>query len=58
MRRIEDRPTRMGALVEDLLHLARLDEDRPMRHDEVDLAVLAADAVADLHALDPPSRRA
>lgn len=53
MRRIEESARRMGALVEDLLHLARLDENRPMRHDEVDLAVLAADAVADLHALDP-----
>lgn len=53
MRRIEESARRMGALVEDLLHLARLDENRPMRHDEVDLAVLAADGVADLHALDP-----
>ncbi|MDO8106656.1 ATP-binding protein [Isoptericola sp. b441] len=53
MRRIEDSARRMGSLVEDLLHLARLDENRPMRHDEVDLAVLAADAVADLRALDP-----
>jgi two-component system OmpR family sensor kinase len=53
MRRIEESARRMGALVEDLLHLARLDENRPMRYDEVDLAVLAADAVADLHALDP-----
>ena len=42
MRRIEESARRMGALVEDLLHLARLDENRPMRHDEVDLAVLAA----------------
>jgi two-component system, OmpR family, sensor kinase len=39
--------------VEDLLHLARLDENRPLRQQDIDLAVLAADAVADLHALDP-----
>jgi two-component system, OmpR family, sensor kinase len=53
MRRIEDSATRMGGLVEDLLALARLDENRPLRHDAVDLTVLAADAVSDLHALDP-----
>lgn len=53
MRRVEDSATRMGGLVEDLLHLARLDEGRPLRADAVDLTVLAADAVSDLRALDP-----
>jgi two-component system OmpR family sensor kinase len=53
MRRIEDSATRMGALVEDLLVLARLDEGRPMRREPVDLTVLAADAISDLRALDP-----
>ena len=53
MRRIEDSATRMGTLVEDLLHLARLDERRALKMDRVDLAVLALDAVSDLHALDP-----
>ncbi|WP_407344593.1 sensor histidine kinase [Pengzhenrongella phosphoraccumulans] len=52
LRRIEDSATRMGRLVEDLLHLARLDDGRPMRHEPVDLTVLVADAVSDLHALD------
>nr|WP_237728355.1 HAMP domain-containing sensor histidine kinase [Cellulomonas sp. APG4] len=52
-RRIEDSAARMGVLVEDLMHLARLDEGRPLARDEVDLAVLAADAAADLRALDP-----
>lgn len=52
LRRIEDSATRMGRLVEDLLHLARLDDGRPMRRDPVDLTVLVADAVSDLHALD------
>ncbi|WP_307802306.1 sensor histidine kinase [Cellulomonas fengjieae] len=53
MRRIEESATRMGTLVEDLLALARLDEGRPLHTGPVDLTVLAADAVSDLHALDP-----
>jgi two-component system OmpR family sensor kinase len=53
MRRIEDSATRMGTLVQDLLHLARLGEGRPLAQDDVDLSVLVADAGADLRALDP-----
>lgn len=53
MRRIEGSARRMGTLVEDLLTLARLDEGRPVAREAVDLTVLAADAVSDLHALDP-----
>ena len=53
MRRIEQSATRMGGLVEDLLALARLDEDRPGRTSPVDLAVLATDAAHDLRAIDP-----
>jgi two-component system, OmpR family, sensor kinase len=53
MQRIEGSAVRMGSLVEDLLHLARLDDGRPMRTDPVDLAVVATDAAADLRALDP-----
>jgi two-component system OmpR family sensor kinase len=52
MRRIEDEATRMGALVEDLLLLARLDERRPAKAEPVDLAVLAGDAVHDARGLD------
>ena len=56
MRRIEGSATRMGTLVEDLLALARLDENRPLSTAPVDLTVLAADAVSDVHALDPTRR--
>lgn len=52
-RRIEDESTRMAGLVEDLLMLARLDAQRPMRPAPVDLVVLAADAVHDARALAP-----
>jgi two-component system OmpR family sensor kinase len=53
MRRIEDEAARLGLLVEDLLLLARLDEERETRADPVDLTVLAADAVQDARALAP-----
>lgn len=56
MRRIEGAAVRMGGLVDDMLHLARLDEGRPLRREEVDLVVLAGDAAADLRALDPARR--
>jgi two-component system OmpR family sensor kinase len=53
LRRIEDEATRMGVLVEDLLALARLDEQRPLQLQDVDLAVVAADAVHDAATLQP-----
>ncbi|MDR7383795.1 sensor histidine kinase [Promicromonospora iranensis] len=53
MLRIEDAARRMGALVNDLLVLARLDEGRPVAREDVDLAALARDSIQDLHALDP-----
>ncbi len=51
-RRIEDESTRMAGLVEDLLRLARLDEQRPLNLTSVDLLVLVADAEQDAKALD------
>ncbi|GAA1741210.1 two-component system, OmpR family, sensor kinase [Dietzia kunjamensis subsp. schimae] len=53
MRRIESEARRMGVLVEDLLTLARMDEQRPIARDRVDLLALAADAVHDARVLAP-----
>ncbi|MER5223517.1 sensor histidine kinase [Streptomyces flaveus] len=58
MSRIEREAARLVRLVEDLLLLARLDEDAagadlPLRLTPMDLRTLAADALHDLRALDP-----
>ncbi|WP_371498388.1 HAMP domain-containing histidine kinase [Kitasatospora sp. NBC_00374] len=53
MDRIESEAIRLGGLVEDLLTLARLDEERPLDLAPMDLRTLAADALHDLTALDP-----
>jgi two-component system OmpR family sensor kinase len=53
MQRIEAEATRMGLLVEDLLQLARLDQQRPLTFGPVDLAELAGDAVHDARAVQP-----
>ncbi|MFG2001807.1 sensor histidine kinase [Spirillospora sp. NPDC048911] len=53
MRRIESEAERMGRLVDEMLLLARLDQGRPLEREPVDLAVLAADAVADAGAVEP-----
>jgi two-component system, OmpR family, sensor kinase len=53
MRRIEDESKRMGVLVEDLLTLARLDEEPELRRARVDLSLLARDAVEDARATAP-----
>jgi two-component system, OmpR family, sensor kinase len=56
MWRIEDQAARMGLLVEDLLLLARLDTERPLDRQPVDLLALAAEAVNDARAVAPDRR--
>jgi two-component system OmpR family sensor kinase len=53
MQRVESEAARMGVLVEDLLLLARLDQQRPIEHRPVDLLVLAADAAQDTRMIAP-----
>jgi two-component system, OmpR family, sensor kinase len=54
MRRTEQESIRMGSLVEDLLLLARLDQNPALQSPgSVDLGVLAVDAVSDARAVDP-----
>ena len=52
MSRVENEAARMGLLVEDLLLLARLDQQRPLESAPVDLLELAGDAVQDARAVD------
>jgi two-component system OmpR family sensor kinase len=51
--RIEHEAARMGLLVDDLLSLARLDERRPLQLADLDLTIIAADAVNDVRAVEP-----
>ncbi|MFF5290556.1 sensor histidine kinase [Paractinoplanes globisporus] len=53
MSRIESEAGRMGVLVEDLLMLARLDQQRPPALRPVDLLEIAADTIRDAHARVP-----
>lgn len=52
MGRVEGEATRMGTLVEELLLLARLDQQRPLETGPVDLRALVDDAVHDARLLD------
>lgn len=53
LRRVTSESARMQQLVEDLLLLARLDEQPTVRHDHVDLARLVKDVVSDVQAVHP-----
>ncbi len=53
MERLEKEAARMGLLVEDLLLLARMDQQRPLARQPIDLLSLAADAVHDTRLLAP-----
>jgi two-component system OmpR family sensor kinase len=53
MRRTEQEAIRMGSLVDDLLHLARLDQGRPLDRAPVDLVPVVHDAVRDAQAVHP-----
>jgi len=56
LRRVEAESLRMSALVDDLLLLARLDAGRDLELGEVDLTVLALDAVSDARVAGPGHR--
>src|SRR6202042_2089197 len=50
--RIESESTRMAGLIDDLLLLARLDEQRPLARTRTDLTVIAHEAADDARARD------
>lgn len=53
MARIHSESKRMEALVEDLLTLASLDEDRPLDYSTIDLSQLLSDLASDASAIQP-----
>lgn len=56
MDRIESEAKRMGQLVEDMLTLARLDEQRPLQMAPADLNLIAHDAIIDM-SVNAPDRQ-
>jgi two-component system OmpR family sensor kinase len=55
MSRIESEAQRMGVLVDDLLLLAKLDQDRPLAQERLELAPMIEEMVADYALLHPTS---
>src|SRR5262249_25010195 len=53
MRRVEQESARMGVLIQDLLTLARADQQRPLDKSTVDLLTIAGDAVHDARVVAP-----
>ncbi|WP_203901566.1 sensor histidine kinase [Virgisporangium aliadipatigenens] len=53
LRRADAEATRMAKIVEDLLYLARLDTEPALRHEPVDLVVVARDSLSDALAVQP-----
>jgi signal transduction histidine kinase len=53
IRRVEQEAARMGVLVDDMLLLARLDQQRPLEFRTVDLLAIAADALHDARVIAP-----
>jgi two-component system, OmpR family, sensor kinase len=53
MQRVEQEASRMGVLVDDMLLLARLDQQRPLEQHTVDMLTLVADAVHDARVVAP-----
>jgi two-component system OmpR family sensor kinase len=51
--RIEREAERMGGLVDDLVLLARLDQERPFTTTDVDMAAVVRDAAIDARAVEP-----
>jgi two-component system OmpR family sensor kinase len=56
MRRVESETERMTNLVDDLLRLARMDSDRPLANEPVDLSWLVIDAITDARIAGPDHR--
>jgi two-component system OmpR family sensor kinase len=56
LRRVESEALRMSSLVDELLLLARLDAGRDLEVTEVDLGMIAVDAVSDAHVAAPSHR--
>lgn len=56
MSRVESEASRMSALVEDLLLLARLDAGRPLERIEVDLTKMVLESVGDARVVAPDHR--